>query len=201
MSHAAIVGFVSSAAYWSLLHRLYPLPALRRLGNQSAQGGAVRELWQSQYDSLLADAQGVQAVKILAMLLIVLSCLAATFPQPWPQPRPATLPPPALVRATAGPLLTFDSDSGDARIVPPQSAGVGSAAGRWEKRTVACGPFGQQRANGRFTKTIEVWVEDSSEKTKQQPGPDPSASPRQQPGASRPAAAFSCPGGVCPGGT
>jgi hypothetical protein len=95
-------------------------------------------------------------------------------------------------------------------LLGPGDRPIGSASespeppprrGYWESRTVNCGPFGQQRPNGRFTKTIEVWVEDSSEKTQQQPGPDPSASPRQQPGASRPAAAFSCPGGVCPGGT
>ena len=133
-------------------------------------------------------------MQILAILFIVLSCLAATFPQPWPQPRPATLPPPALVRADAGPTPNDPTgfppvgSKGDAREVPPQSSGVGSAAGskslkqgpsrsrepgvagmnptapasfsgRWETRTVNCGPLGQRRASGRFTKTIEVWVE------------------------------------------
>ncbi len=67
--------------------------------------------------------------RILAVLLIVLSCLAATWPQPWPQPRPATLPAPALVRAAAGQSFVPIDYEDDARSVPPQSAGVGSVAG------------------------------------------------------------------------
>jgi len=151
-------------------------------------------------------------MRILAVLLIVLVCAAAVpvpqfVPRPLFVPRPATLPAPALVRATAG--QSFVPIGGDARSVPPQSSGVGSAAGmavttpacspgshlgkppqtadagvltteppkgRWETRTVNCGPFGQQRSSGRFTKEIQVWVD-----------------------GLLPAVASSCPGGVCPG--
>jgi len=154
-------------------------------------------------------------MRILAVLLIVLVCAAAVpvpqfVPRPLFVPRPAALPAPALVRATAGPLL--NNGFSDARSVPPQSAGVGSAAGmtavstpgHWETRTVACGPFGQQRANGRFTKEIQVWVDGPLEKTKQQPASDEGKHPGARPTA-RPTgdgllpAAASCPGGVCPG--
>jgi hypothetical protein len=110
---------------------------------------------------------------------------------------PDALPTPALVRATAG--QSFVPVGGDARSDPPQSAGVGSAAGRWETRTVNCGPFGQQRSSGRFTKTIEVWVDDppltarASDWSVGSP-----AESLSTPAATKPATPF-CPGGVCPG--
>ena len=169
--------------------------------------------------------------------LISAAWLFVCLPDALPDCLPDALPTPALVRATAG--QSFVPIGGDARSVPPQSSGVGSAAGmavttpacspgshlgkppqtadagvltteppkgRWETRTVNCGPFGQQRSSGRFTKEIQVWVDGPLEKTKRQPASDEGVRRAALPTARLitgdgllPAVASSCPGGVCPG--
>jgi hypothetical protein len=156
-------------------------------------------------------------MRILAMLLVVISCAAAVpvpqfVPRPHFVPRPDALPAPALVRATAPPqsagagsaagMTKEEAEAIDARALerygwklcqgscgmvcvshggglrwmllgPGDSPDKGNAGkspeppprrGHFETRTVNCGPFGQQRSSGRFTKEIQVWVDDPPER-------------------------------------
>ncbi len=78
--------------------------------------------------------------RILAVLLIVLSCAAAVpvpqfVPRPLFVPRPAALPAPVLVPAAAG--QSFVPSCDDAREVLPQSTGAGSAAGMTREEATA----------------------------------------------------------------
>jgi hypothetical protein len=173
------------AGLWQPGHLIvstYPpqVAAWRRLSPYLQEHYMWYLIWEEEFHAL----GGPQSVHLRGP-----NAMIAWVQQRWPLP-------PGNAAAAPGAI-----EENEAMRLVREPVGEEASRGYWETRTVPCGAFGQQRANGRFTREVRVWVEG-------EPPEEPTAaasggagrSGSSASGNNTQAAKPATPGVVCPGG-